>query len=82
MSVPLCPWDDDGASDSEEDDWLFSSLTCYNQLLMFHLNVQPQSVALAPGGNTLVVGDGEKQELVVYRVPSKLVAGSKEKEGV
>ena len=37
MSVPLCPWDDSG-SDSEEDDWLFSSLTRYNQLLMFHLN--------------------------------------------
>ena len=81
MSVALCPWDD-GASDSEEDDWLFSSLTRYNQLLMFHLTVQPQCVALAPGGNTLVVGDGEKQELVVYRVPSKLMAGSKEKEGL
>ena len=69
MSVALCPWDD-GASDSEEDDWLFSSLTRYNQLLMFHLTVQPQCVALAPGGNTFVVGVP----------PSKLVAGSKEKE--
>ena len=82
MSVTLCPWDDGGGSDSEEDDWLFSSLSLYNQLLMFHLTVQAGNVDLPPSGNTLVVGDRDKQELVVYRLPSKLMAGSKEQEGL
>ena len=82
MSVTLCPWDDGGGSDSEEDDWMFSTLNLYNQLLMFHLTVQPGSVDLPPSGTTLVVGDGDKQELVIYRVPSKLMAKSKEQEGL
>ena len=82
MSVPQCPWDDGDNGDSDGDEWLFSSLRRYSQLLMFDLTVQPQHVALDNNGNTMVVGDGDKEELVVYRVPSKLLAGNREQEGL
>ena len=77
----VCPWD--VTEDSEDDeDWLFSSIKLYQQLHMFHLSLTPAHMALSPDGCNLALADSASGHLEVYRLPGKLVAASKEEEGL
>jgi len=75
-----CPWEEE--EEQSDDEWLFSSVTKYEHLLMFNLSVQPEHIDFSPKGNLIVVGDSQRQELGVYRLPGKLLAQTVESEGL
>ena len=77
----VCPWD--VTEDSEDDeDWLFSSISQYEQLHMFQLSVRAAQMSLSPDGCHLALAGSGRASLEVYRLPGKLVAASSEEEGL
>lgn len=78
------PWylEDD---DSIDDDWFYASIKRYQQLSMFHLSYDIQSLDVLSHSNLLVVAgkfDLEQIELAVYQIPEKLIATCPLKEGL
>ncbi|TRY68803.1 hypothetical protein TCAL_04671 [Tigriopus californicus] len=78
------PWylEDD---DSMDDDWFYSSIKRYQQISMFHLSCDIQSLDVLARTNLLVLAgkfDLEQIELAVYEIPEKLTALCPLKEGL
>ena len=61
---------------------MFSSISLYHQLHMFHLALTASHMALSPDGSALALADSERSHLEVYNLPGKLVAASGEEEGL
>jgi len=78
-----CPWDN--SSESEDEDWLYESVSRYQHLVMCRLGIISSSLAVSPSGRRLALsgqGKGDSQELGLYSFPPKLLANCHTVEGL
>ena len=78
----VCPWDVGGESEEEDEEWMFSSIKLYKHLYMFNVNLSPSCMVTSPDNKCVALADRTKGHLEVYRLPGKLVAASREEEGL
>jgi len=83
MKEERCPWDS-GSEEEEDEDWLYSSVSRYQHLLMCRLGVVGSCLAVSPGGACIALAGkaGDREELAVYKMPGKLMAENPVDEGL
>ena len=78
------PWFDD-SSDSEDDDWMSESLDKYKHLFKYNMENSPLKIRIHPNGKQLLllsVTSRQKYEILVFKLPGKVLATSPEEEGL
>ena len=83
MLEERCPWDS-GSEEDEDEDWLFSSVSRYQHLLMCRLGVVGSCLAVSPSGKCMALAGkaGDREEMAVYKMPGKLMADNPVDEGL
>jgi len=83
MREERCPWDS-GSDEDEDDDWLYSSVSRYQHLLMCRLGVVGSCLAVSQSGRCLALAGkaGDREEMAVYKMPGKLMADNPVDEGL
>ena len=83
MMEERCPWDSDSEED-EDEDWLYSSVSRYQHLLMCRLGVVGSCVAVSQSGKSMALAGkaGDREEMAVYKMPGKVMAGNPVDEGL
>lgn len=83
MRDDKCPWDSDSEND-EDEDWLYSSVSRYQHLLMCKLGVVGSCLAISSSGRRMALAGkaGDREELAVYKMPGKLMADNPVEEGL
>ena len=83
MAEERCPWDS-GSEDDEDEDWLYSSVSRYQHLLMCRLGVVGSCLAVSPSGKCMALAGkaGDREELAIYKMPGKLMADNPIDEGL
>ena len=83
MLEERCPWDS-GSEEDEDEDWLFSSVSRYQHLLMCRLGVVGSCLAVSPSGKNMALAGkaGDREEMAVYKMPGKLMADNPVDEGL
>jgi len=78
-----CPWDS-GSEEDEDEDWLYSSVSRYQHLLMCRLGVVGSCLAVSPSGRCMALAGkaNDREELAVYKMPGKLLADNPVDEGL
>ena len=77
------PWFED--SDSEDDDWMSESIRKYTHYFKYNMDQMPLKVQFHPNGKLMLVlneTSSRKYEILVYKIPAKLLAVSPKEEGL
>ena len=78
------PWFDD-LSDSEDDDWMSESLDKYKHLFKYNMENSPLKIRIHPNGKQMLllsVTSRQKYEILVFKLPGKVLATSPKEEGL
>ena len=77
------PWFDE--SDSEDDDWMSESLDKYKHLFKYNMENSPLKIRIHPNGKLILLlslTPRQKYEILVFKIPGKILARNSEEEGL